>query len=54
MASYTGSSLATAVLNSTNVYRTQHNVPPVTWDSTLADFAQTYAQTCNFEHSVSI
>jgi uncharacterized protein YkwD len=52
MASYTGSSLATAVLNSTNVYRAQHNVPPVTWDSAVADFAQTYAQACKFEHSV--
>jgi len=53
MASYTGSSLATAVLNSTNVYRAQHNVPSVSWNSTLADFAQTYAQACSFEHSAS-
>jgi uncharacterized protein YkwD len=42
-----------AMLAETNLFRKQHNATAVTWDSTLASFAQKYIQPCNFEHSVS-
>ncbi|KAF1824149.1 PR-1-like protein, partial [Dissoconium aciculare CBS 342.82] len=53
MSSYGDPSLETTILNSTNTYRLQHNASTVTWNSTLADFAQAYAQTCKWEHSDS-
>lgn len=43
-----------AILNSTNTYRTQHNVSDVQWNDTLADFAEDYLaenDDCEFEHS---
>lgn len=45
-----------AVLNSTNTYRDQHNASSITWNSTLEDFAQEYLDDmdddeCEFEHS---
>jgi uncharacterized protein YkwD len=42
-----------AVLNSTNTYRSQHNASDVTWNDTLADFASDYLEEgdCEFEHS---
>ncbi|KAK2040058.1 SCP-like extracellular protein [Colletotrichum somersetense] len=45
-----------AVLNSTNSYRNQHNAPDVTWNGTLAGFAADYldgmpGDSCDFEHS---
>ena len=50
--SYAGTAFQDAVLNSTNYFRTQHQANAVTWDSTLASFAQNYAEKCIFEHSV--
>lgn len=44
--------LETAVLNSTNYYRSQHQASNLTWDSTLADYAQDYSKNCKWEHSV--
>ncbi|WYZ38501.1 hypothetical protein EsH8_III_000415 [Colletotrichum jinshuiense] len=45
-----------AVLNSTNFYRGEHNASDVTWNDTLADFATDYlddmsGDSCDFEHS---
>lgn len=41
----------TAILNSTNTYRTQHNATALTWNTTLATYATTYASKCNWAHS---
>lgn len=54
MESSNSSSLQSAVLNSTNFYRTQHQVEPVKWNDTLADFAEDYAKGCIWKHSVSL
>jgi uncharacterized protein YkwD len=41
-----------AILNSTNVYRTSHNATPVAWNATLQSYAQSYLNsTCDFAHS---
>ncbi|OHF01696.1 SCP-like extracellular protein [Colletotrichum orchidophilum] len=45
-----------AVLNSTNFYRGEHNASSVIWNATLADFATDYlddmsGDSCDFEHS---
>ncbi|KAK5994517.1 Protein PRY2 [Cladobotryum mycophilum] len=46
-----------AILNSTNVYRDQHNASSLRWNQTLASFASTYLSSpsvgdaCKFEHS---
>ncbi|KAL0943577.1 extracellular scp domain protein [Colletotrichum truncatum] len=43
-----------AVLNSTNHYREQHNASDVSWNETLADFAEEYLdgmEDCDWEHS---
>ncbi|KAF9874928.1 extracellular scp domain protein [Colletotrichum karsti] len=43
-----------AVLNSTNHYREQHNASDVSWNDTLADFANDYLDgmgDCDWEHS---
>ena len=42
-----------AILNSTNFYRKEHNASAVEWNATLADFAGTYlnGSNCSFEHS---
>ncbi|KAK7210684.1 hypothetical protein V2G26_017862 [Clonostachys chloroleuca] len=42
-----------AVLNSTNTYRSQHGAADVVWNDTLSDFADDYLDggDCVFEHS---
>lgn len=43
-----------AILNSTNTYRTEHNASSVRWNNTLADFASSYLKSntvCKFAHS---
>lgn len=45
-----------AMLNSTNVYRREHNATAVTWNDTLASFAKGYldkaaSDSCKFAHS---
>ncbi|KAI1843585.1 hypothetical protein JX265_007369 [Neoarthrinium moseri] len=41
-----------AILNSTNFYRKEHNASDVTWNSTLESYATDYLDsTCDFEHS---
>ncbi|GAB0133539.1 hypothetical protein EsDP_00001946 [Epichloe bromicola] len=44
---------ASAILNSTNFYRRQHNASDVAWNKTLADFAGRYldGSDCRFGHS---
>lgn len=47
-------SFTSAVLNSTNTYRTQHDVPPLAYNETLSSFADDYLSGmsgCDFEHS---
>ena len=46
------STFESAILNSTNLYRSQHNATALTYNDTLADFAQNYSSGCRFEHSV--
>lgn len=44
---------SSAILNSTNTYRSQHNASDVSWNDTLATFAEDYLDDvdCKFEHS---
>ncbi|KAF2168993.1 hypothetical protein M409DRAFT_65319 [Zasmidium cellare ATCC 36951] len=44
-------SLQFAVLNSTNIYRQHYEAQNVTWNSTLANYAQNYAKNCVWKHS---
>lgn len=39
------------VLNSTNVFRSEHNASSLTWNDTLADIAQAWASQCHWRHS---
>lgn len=50
--SYDGQAFQSAVLNSTNYYRAQHQASSLSWNSTLATFANDYAQKCIWQHSV--
>jgi uncharacterized protein YkwD len=50
--SYSGTAFKSAVLNSTNYWRAQHQAKPLTWNDKLAEFAQNHAQKCIWEHSV--
>jgi len=50
--SWSGDSFQSAVLNSTNYYRGQHQASALTWDDTLAKYAETHAQACIWQHSV--
>lgn len=48
------SDFRSAVLNSTNFYRGEHNASDVTWNKTLAAYADDYLEDnddCDFEHS---
>ncbi|KAH9860315.1 hypothetical protein J1614_011645 [Plenodomus biglobosus] len=40
-----------AVLDVTNTYRKQHNATAVEWNSTLADYAASWGEDCEFKHS---
>ena len=51
---YAGNQFQDAVLNSTNFYRKAYQAQPVTWNDTLAQYAQNYAENCEWEHSVSL
>ena len=45
-------SFTSAILNSTNTYRTQHDAPSLTWNATLASFASSWLSTsCKMSHS---
>jgi len=49
---YTGDVFQSAVLNSTNYYRAQHQAGSLSWDDSLAQYAQDYAEKCQWKHSV--
>jgi len=40
-----------AILNSTNTYRAQHNASALSWNTSLADFAENWGKACVFQHS---
>jgi uncharacterized protein YkwD len=40
------------VLNVTNFYRQRHNASALTWNDTLANYAQNWANGCQWKHSV--
>ena len=42
------------VLKFTNRYRADYNASAVTWNTTLAQFAQRWSQGCVFQHSVCV
>jgi hypothetical protein len=52
-----GKLFTSAILNSTNTYRAEHNATDLSWNTTLADFADAYLDSddvgddCAFEHS---
>ena len=50
-ASYT-SGLEGTALNVTNSFRQQHNASALTWDDTLANYAQNWTNGCQWGHSV--
>jgi hypothetical protein len=41
------------ILQRTNFYRQRHNATALKWSDNLADYAQSYAAKCIWEHSVS-
>lgn len=43
--------LRTAVLNSTNLFRWQHNASYISWNSSLATYAASYSAQCIWAHS---
>lgn len=47
----TDSKLIDSALNSTNHFRAQHNAPPLTWNTSLADAAASWASNCQWKHS---
>ena len=40
-----------SVLNSTNTFRKEHNVSPLSWNDTLANYAAQHASGCVFQHT---
>lgn len=50
--SYTdANNLQTDILNSTNFYRYEHNATALTWNVSLASYAQSWASRCQWQHS---
>ncbi|KAK5109757.1 hypothetical protein LTR62_006597 [Meristemomyces frigidus] len=49
--SFAGEAFQSAVLNSTNYHRAQHQASSLVWNSTLASFAQSHASKCLWQHS---
>ena len=49
---HSGSDLRSQVLNSTNYFRAHYEAKPLSWDPTLAQYAQRYTEGCIWEHSV--
>ncbi|KAG8525361.1 uncharacterized protein KY384_009005 [Bacidia gigantensis] len=45
------SALQSAVLNSTNTYRRQHNASSIAWNDTLASYASDHVKACKFAHT---
>ena len=51
---YSTSELRLQVLNSTNHFRAQFQADALSWDPSLAQYAQRYVERCIWEHSVRI
>lgn len=52
--SYTSpSDFKETVMTKTNICRKRHHADPLVWNNTLADFAQNWAEKCNWKHSVN-
>jgi uncharacterized protein YkwD len=49
-----GKGFRDAILNSTNLYRSQHQANALKWDKSLASYAHDHAKDCKFAHSVSL
>ena len=49
---FSTSQLKSQVLNSTNYFRSQHEARALSWDPSLAQYAQRYVDRCVWEHSV--
>jgi len=45
------STFESAILNSTNTYRSEHNATALSWNSSLATYALTWANQCQWAHS---
>lgn len=53
--SYTSASqFKSSILSTTNAYRSTHNASSLIWNETLASFANQWARTCLWKHSVRI
>lgn len=53
--SYTSASqFKSSTLSTTNAYRSTHNASSLVWNETLASFANQWARTCLWKHSVRI
>lgn len=51
--SYTSASqFKSSILSTTNAYRTAYNASSLVWNETLASFANQWAKTCLWKHSV--
>lgn len=51
-AEYTSDSdFQNTILNVTNLYRQQHNASQLTWNESLAEYAEDWSKDCKFEHS---
>jgi len=46
--------ISQSVLDAHNQYRSQHSAPALTWDDTLASYAQSHASSCVFQHTGGI
>jgi hypothetical protein len=52
IASYTDTNnLQADILNSTNLYRYEHNATALVWNTSLASYAQSWASRCKWKHS---
>lgn len=51
--SCTDSDFISAIVDTHNAHRKYHQVGNLEWDSTLADFANSAANECKFDHTVS-
>ncbi|RAL02445.1 putative extracellular SCP domain protein Pry1 [Aspergillus ibericus CBS 121593] len=50
--SYTSPALfQNSILNVTNTYRNAHNASNLTWNTTLTEYAQSWAEQCKWQHS---
>lgn len=53
---YSEAIFTSAILNSTNFYRAEHNAQPLSWNASLESYAANYLENsgCDFAHSVRL